>query len=66
MSKTIHDLTSEARDFAHYCMESCSLRDLVNMVYSHEVRSEQCNQFNISEEQWQDAVYVAIKHMGDR
>jgi hypothetical protein len=66
MLKTIYDLNPEARDFAQHCIESCSLRDLVNMVYSPEVRIEQCNQFNISEEQWQDAVYVAIKHIGNR
>jgi hypothetical protein len=35
------------------------------MVYRPEVRSEQCNQFNVSEEQWQDAVYVAIKYLGN-
>jgi hypothetical protein len=63
MFKNIKDLPFKARLFAEHCLENFSLNEVVDMIYSDEkdcVRS----QFDLSEEQWQDAVYVVIKEMG--
>lgn len=57
---TMNDLPHKARAFAQHCMDNCSLEDLADMVYS-ERRFGQCAQFNITEQQWRDAVYVVIK-----
>lgn len=57
---SLSDLPPNARDFAHHCIENCSFRDVVEMIYAGK-HEEPCSQFNLSYEQWQDAVYVVIK-----
>lgn len=63
MHLTIHDLPANARAFARYCIEKCNFRDVVEMVFlgRHE---EPCARFDITEEEWQNAVYVVFKEMG--
>lgn len=49
--------------FAEHCLEHYTLRDVVDMFYSGE-KDHLRVQFDLSEEEWQDAVYVVIKKMG--
>lgn len=63
MQVNIDDLSTKAKAFAQHCMDNYSLKDLAHMVYS-EKKIEQCDRFDISEQQWNEAVYLAIKQMG--
>ena len=63
MTVTMNDLSPKARSFAQYCIDNCSLKDLADMVYT-EKKIEQCAWFGITEQQWNNAVYVVIKQMG--
>lgn len=65
MLLTPKDLSPKARIFARYCIENCELRDVVNMVYENRYE-DPCAKFYLTYEQWQDAVYVAIKEMGKK
>jgi hypothetical protein len=60
---SLQDLPSNAKAFAHHCLKNFSLRELVDMINSDK-QKEHCAEFQITEEQWQDAVYVVIKEMG--
>ncbi|MDY0211737.1 MAG: hypothetical protein RBR06_01880 [Desulfuromonadaceae bacterium] len=60
---TLKDLPSNARGFAQYCIDNFEFRDVVEMVYADK-HEDHCAQFDITHEQWQDAVYVVIKQMG--
>lgn len=65
MPVTMDELSPAAKSFAQYCMDNCTLKDLAEMVYS-EKKIEQCDWFCITEQQWNDAVYVAIRQMRQR
>jgi hypothetical protein len=58
-----NDLPFKARMFAEHCLENLNLRQIVDMLYSDE-KEEMQAQFDLSEEQWQDALYVVIKKLG--
>jgi len=60
---SMQDLPPNAKAFAQHCLENCSLRELVNMINAGK-QKDHCAEFQITEEQWQDAVYVLIKEMG--
>lgn len=60
---TFNHLPPNAREFARYCIENCDIRDVVQMVCADK-HEEPCARFDITHEQWQDAVYVVIKEMG--
>jgi hypothetical protein len=62
---SLNDLPANSRNFARHCIENCTLRDVVEMIYAGK-HEEPCSQFNLSYEQWQDAVYVVIKKMRQR
>jgi hypothetical protein len=49
--------------FAEHCLENLNLRQIVDMLYSDKKEKMQA-QFDLSEEQWQDALYVVIKKLG--
>jgi hypothetical protein len=55
-----NDLPFKARMFAEHCLENLNLRQIVDMIYSEEKERIQA-QFDLSEEQWQDALYVVVK-----
>jgi hypothetical protein len=55
----ISDLPDNVGSFARYCIDHYSLRDLVEIIHS-DARKQYCDQFGITEEQLEDAVYVAI------
>lgn len=61
--RNIDDLPFRSRLFAEHCLENFSLKEIVNMIHSDE-RTHVISRFDLSEEQWQDAVYVVIKEMG--
>jgi hypothetical protein len=58
-----NDLPFKARMFAEHCLENLNLRQIVDMLYSDKKEKMQA-QFDLSEEQWQDALYVVIKKLG--
>lgn len=57
-----NDLPFKARMFAEHCLEHLDLRQVVDMIYS-EKKDHMRAQFDLSEEQWQDALYVVFKEM---
>jgi hypothetical protein len=59
----LHDLPFRAKIFAEHCLENLSLRQAVEMLYSDQMEYMRA-QFDLSEEQCQDALYVVIKEMG--
>lgn len=65
MFVTFNDLSDNAKAFAQHCLQNCDFKDVVKMVNSGK-HEEPCARFNITEEQWQNAVYVVIKEMGRR
>lgn len=62
---TLKDLPSNAREFAQDCIEHCEFRDVVQMVYANKYKVP-CAKFDLTYEQWQDAVYVLIREMGKK
>jgi hypothetical protein len=60
---SLQDLPSNAKAFAHHCLKNFNLRELVDMINSDK-QKDHCAEFQITEEQWQDAVYVVIKELG--
>lgn len=63
MQVTIDDLSPKVRVFARYCLDNCTIKDLADMVYSDK-KIEQCAWFGITEQQWNNALYMVIKQMG--
>lgn len=62
MLRILDDLPPNAAAFVAYCLESYNLKDLVDTMCEG-INTRHCEEFSISEEQWQDAVYVAMKEM---
>ncbi|MFO7831478.1 MAG: hypothetical protein R6V18_05780 [Desulfuromonadaceae bacterium] len=58
----INNLPSNARNFAQHCIENCNFSEVVEMVLLGRYE-KYCARFDITEEQWQDAVYVVFKEM---
>lgn len=63
MLTTLYDLPFKARMLAEHCLEHFDLRQVIEMLY-FEKKEHMRVQFDLSEEQWQDALYVVIKEMG--
>ena len=62
MLRTLSDLSPKAVNFVTYCLEHYDLSELVQAMRDGRYL-RQCEEFDLSEEQWQDAVYVAMKEM---
>lgn len=63
MLRNIDDLPLKSRMFAEHCLDNMNLNEVVEMIYS-KGEDHLRTQFELSEDQWQDAVYVVIKEMG--
>lgn len=63
MHLTLHDLPPKVEAFARHCIENCGFKDVVEMAILNR-HEDPCAQFDITLEQWQDAVYVVMKEMG--
>jgi len=63
MPTSLQYLPTNAKAFALYCLQNCTLKELVDMINSAK-QKDHCAEFQITEEQWQDAIYAVIKEMG--
>lgn len=65
MVRRISELSGNAGKFALYCVEQCSIIDLVTS--SHDgIDYDKCFEWGITGEQWQDAIFAALEELRHR
>ena len=65
MIRTLHDLPHNVANYAQYCIENYSVIDLVKKSQIS-IDHNELQRFDITLEQWQDAVFVALEELRDR
>lgn len=63
MLLTLNEFSPNASAFAMHCIDNCNVQDVIEMFYSG-AHEDICSQFNITQEQWLNAIYVVIKVLG--
>jgi hypothetical protein len=58
----INELSGNTHRFACYCVEQCSIADLVAFA-SNGIDNDMCEQWGITGEQWQDAILSALEEL---
>lgn len=61
-----HMVTNQNRKidlFTKYCIDNRSIEEIV-AISQYGIDYDECNQWGITGEQWQDALFVAIKELG--
>ena len=58
----INELSGNTYRFARYCAEQCSIADLVAYVRNG-IDHDMCEQWDVSGEQWQDAILAALEEL---
>ncbi|OQY22125.1 MAG: hypothetical protein B6I37_07695 [Desulfobacteraceae bacterium 4572_35.2] len=65
MVSLMNELSGNAGRFARYCVEQCSIADLVASARGG-VNYDTCCQWGITGEQWQDAIFAALEELRHR
>ncbi|MBW2185872.1 MAG: hypothetical protein JRG71_05555 [Deltaproteobacteria bacterium] len=61
----INELSGNTAKFAQYCVEQCSVIDLVSFTRDG-IDYDMCYKWGINGEQWQDAIFAALKTLSGK
>lgn len=58
----IEELSGNVARFARYCVETLTLEDAIILV-TKGIDIDACNQWNISADEWQDAIFATLEEL---